>query len=193
MLYSIISITGDADAIIILVGSLGANAKASKENQKNYLDNIAQDTVQQYVQIRSSSKSNGCTYNSGDTAATTTYSLTQLSSSESNCINNGDITTTVSCHVVCQAPPVITTINIENSVGSIDDSISPLAMQLGTPSKSKFDFESFFGEGNDDGMGFGSSYPSNDTQHISRNCDEDSDNNSNGMPFDSFSTKTKRS
>ena len=96
-----------------------------------------------------------CTYNSDD-ATTTTGSLTQLSSLESNCINNGDTTTTASRHAVrhavCnevrhdvvlrQAPPDITTTNIENSVGLIDDVISPLEMQSGTPSK--FDFGYFY-------------------------------------------------
>ena len=45
MLYSIISITQDADAINILAGILGANAKASKGNRKKYLDTIVRDTV----------------------------------------------------------------------------------------------------------------------------------------------------
>ena len=99
------------------------------------MDTITRDTLQQHIQIRSSSKSNGCIYNSDDTT-TTTGSLTQLSSLKSNCINNGDTTTTASCHavchavchdvVLCQAPPAITTTNIENSVGLIDDGISPL-------------------------------------------------------------------
>ena len=97
MLYSIIFITRDADSINNLVVSLGANAKEHKVQRKRYLDTIAQDTVQQHVQVRSLSKSNRSTYNSDD-ATTTIGSLTQLSSSESNCINNGD-TTTLSCRL----------------------------------------------------------------------------------------------
>ena len=142
VLYSIIFITRDADAINILAVSLGADVKANKDNRKRYLDIIARDTVQQHVQIRSSSSnSNGCTYNSDD-ETTTIGSPTQLLSSESNCINNGHTTTTASHHVVCPAPLAITTTNIESSVGSIsDDGISSLEMQSGTPSK--YDFESF--------------------------------------------------
>ena len=149
MLYSIILITRDSDAINNLTGSLGAVVKGSKDKRKRYFDTLAQDTVQQHAHIRSSSKSNGCTYNSND-ATITTGSLTQLPLSESNYINNGDTTTTVSrhvvCHdvhhVVCQSPPAITATNIENSVGLMnDDGISLLEMQLGTPSK--FDFRSF--------------------------------------------------
>ena len=132
MLYSIILITRDTDAINNLAGSLGADVKASKDQQKSYLDSVARDTVQQHVQIRSSSKSNGHTYNS-DNVPTITGSLTQLSSSESSCINNGDVTTTASRHVVChvvhQVPPAITTSNVENSVSLMsDDGISPLEM-----------------------------------------------------------------
>ena len=63
MLYSIIFITRDADAINNLAVSLGANAKEHKDQRKRYLDIIAQDTVQQHIQIRSSSKLNGCAYN----------------------------------------------------------------------------------------------------------------------------------
>ena len=141
MLYSIILITQDANTINNLAGSFRADAKASKNQQKKYLDTITQDTVLQHVQIRSSSKSNGCTYNSDD-VTTTTGSLIQLSLSESNCINNGGTTTTtttsrhVVCHVVRQAPPAMTTTNVENSVGLIDDGIFPLEIQLGTPSNS---------------------------------------------------------
>ena len=191
MLYSIIFIAQDDDAIKILAGSLGSDAKASQYQQKRYLDDIAGDTVHQHVQNRSSSKSNRYTYNS-DNKTTTTGSFTQLSSSELNCINNGDTTTIASRHVNRQAPPAITTTNIENNVGLMsDDGISPLKMQSGTPSK--FNFNSSFGDGNGDGMGFDSPCSLKDTQHISRNCDGDGDGDSNGMAFDSSSPKAKRS
>ena len=61
MLYSIIFITRDADAINLLAFSLGAGGGID-ERQKRYLDTIAQDTLQQHIQIRSLSKLNGCTY-----------------------------------------------------------------------------------------------------------------------------------
>ena len=94
MLYSIIFITRNKDAIDLLALSLGAEG-GSDDRRKRYLDDIAQNTVQQYFEIQSSSKSNGTT-TIGDAATTTTASLTQLSSSESNRINANSPTKTTS-------------------------------------------------------------------------------------------------
>ena len=93
ILYRIVFITRDKDAIESLAFSLGADeGKISDEYQpKRYFDIIAQDTVQQCYDNQSSSKSNHII----DGAATTTPAfLTQLSSSEFNSAHNGDITST---------------------------------------------------------------------------------------------------
>ena len=77
ILYSIVCVTRNKGAIDLLALSFGAEG-GSYHRQKRYLDSIAQDTVHQYFQIQSSSRSNGITNNNNTT--TTTASLTQLSS-----------------------------------------------------------------------------------------------------------------
>ena len=123
ILYSIVGITRNKDAIDLLALNLGAE-RGSDHRRKRYLDYIAQDTVHRYFQIQSSSRSNGTTNN--DNATTTTASLTQLLSSESN--NDS------SYLIGRQAPPTIST-NIEVGLSNVDSLLTmPSSLETATMS-----------------------------------------------------------
>ena len=161
ILYRIVFITRDKDAIESLAFSLGADeGKISDEYQrKRYFDIIARDTVQQCYDNQSSSTSNHT--NIDGTATTTTASLTQLSSSEVDGTHNGDITsttTTTASHTSRQAPTAITTTIIDGSDLS-NDGISPLEMP--STLATTFPFTS----------------PMKNKQNSNHNCDGDGDGN----------------
>ena len=155
ILYSIVCITRNKDAIELLALSLGAEG-GSYNRRKRYLDNIAQDTVHQYFQIQSTSRSNGTT--NSDNATTTTASLTQLSSSESN--NNS------SCCIGRQAPPTIST-NIGIGSSNVDSPLTmPSSLETATMSSelsTRFAFTS----------------PLKVAQHSSHNCNGNGNGNGN--------------
>jgi hypothetical protein len=133
ILYSIMCTTYDANDVDIIACSLGANAK--KEGQRRrYLNDIAQDTIQEYFEI----------LHTGDDATATTASLSQSSAtnpdgttastasssqstSESTVADTAITSPSLPHHR--QAPTVITT-NIEKGSRNFNenDNISPLTI-----------------------------------------------------------------